>query len=135
MIIVLQREPVDGQALHGTLTVDGVDLGVSLENAARRIPAGKYPLELYYSQKNEMTVPLLVDVPGRHWIEMHPANYWSELEGCIAPAMTRVGQTVEHSRVVVETLVKLIRAALRTDPKTVWIDVRDAPDPEVLYAL
>lgn len=65
-----------------------------------RIPAGLYPVTLrrigdskfdhrltQFMGADYHGVPLLHDVPGRQNIEVHPANIFSELEGCIAPGL------------------------------------------------
>ena len=52
-----------------------------------RIPAGTYPLRLTYSPKFRRKMWLVDDVPGRSGIRIHPANYWNQLQGCIAPGL------------------------------------------------
>lgn len=50
------------------------------------IPPGCYRLTRRRSEKFGHHY-LLEDVPGREWILVHPANYASELAGCIAPGL------------------------------------------------
>jgi len=52
-----------------------------------RIPAGKYPLKFTYSPKFKRNVWLVDDVDNRSGIRIHPANYWNQLQGCIAPGL------------------------------------------------
>lgn len=47
------------------------------------IPVGRYELALYNSAKNHGLVPLLLNVPGREYIEIHVFNRPRESEGCI----------------------------------------------------
>jgi hypothetical protein len=51
------------------------------------IPAGTYPLKLTYSPKFKRKMWLVDKVPGRSGIRIHPANYWNQLQGCIAPGL------------------------------------------------
>jgi len=51
------------------------------------IPAGIYPLRLTYSPKFRRKMWLVDDVPNRSGIRIHPANYWNQLNGCIAPGL------------------------------------------------
>jgi hypothetical protein len=48
-----------------------------------RIPAGEYEAIKYYSPKFKRTVILLLDVPERTGIEIHPGNTIDDTTGCI----------------------------------------------------
>jgi hypothetical protein len=78
------------------------------------VPPGRYKLVPHNSEAHPHTVALVnpslwvyhfeEDVPTsqRGWarttVLIHPANFVSELRGCIAPGWTRVGETVRDSR-------------------------------------
>lgn len=49
------------------------------------IPAGTYDVVTYLSPSKGYKVWLLKNVPGREYIEIHIANFESELLGCLAP--------------------------------------------------
>lgn len=92
-----------------------------------RIPAGRYSLRLYNSPRWGKDVPLLVGVPGRSLIEIHPSNYAIRpsdgkclLEGCIAPGLNPSSVSVDDStRTWNELMTKL-------DFKgEVWLTIRD----------
>ena len=51
------------------------------------IPTGEYKVVQRYTKKFGSHFHLL-DVPGRKWILIHPANYVRELRGCIAPGIS-----------------------------------------------
>ncbi len=51
------------------------------------IPAGIYPLRYTYSPKFRRKMWLVDDVPNRSGIRIHPANYWNQLNGCLAPGL------------------------------------------------
>ena len=56
------------------------------------IPPGRYRLAKRFSEKFGRHLQVL-DVPGRQWILIHPANdALLELEGCIAPVSALTGQ-------------------------------------------
>lgn len=61
---------------------------VTLERSDTLIPEGTYKASFYDSPANKMKV-LLLDVPGRSYIEVHPADYQNQLKGCIALAARR----------------------------------------------
>lgn len=77
---------------NGTLLLNGVPLCATIELPWRNnqpriscIPEGEYRLAKRYSPKFQWHF-LLLDVPGRQYILVHPANdALAELEGCIAP--------------------------------------------------
>lgn len=84
MIIRLIREPSGPDCTFGVMFIDGFYQCLTLENTHKIIPAGEYDITFYDSPHNKTLVPLLMNVPGRSEIEIHIANFFSELEGCIA---------------------------------------------------
>ena len=68
-----------------------VYVGCSLERGWRNnernvscVPPGTYPLKLDYSPRFRKKLWELYDVPGRSECKFHAANYWHQLNGCIA---------------------------------------------------
>ena len=53
------------------------------------IPNGRFRVLLLMSERFRMKTPHLQDVPGFTNIEIHPANYPSDLLGCIGPGQQR----------------------------------------------
>ena len=53
------------------------------ERRVSSIPAGTYKMVRYRSPKRGYDVFMLVGVPGRTAIEIHPANTEEDVEGCI----------------------------------------------------
>lgn len=49
------------------------------------IPEGTYPIKLDYSPKFKTMLWEIYGVPGRAECKIHQANYWFQLNGCIAP--------------------------------------------------
>lgn len=54
------------------------------------IPDGIYPLVLEWSEKFQMFLWEIYEVPNRSECKIHTANYVKQLNGCIAPGL-RVG--------------------------------------------
>lgn len=126
MILSLQRDPILGPACHGHLSIDDHPATfVTIENAAKRVQEGRYPLSLYYSMKNHRMVPLIDQVPGRSYCEFHPANFWRELDGCVAPGLERDGDAIVHSVAAFETLMKILKPQLTAHPQDTWLEVRE----------
>jgi len=66
-------------------------VGVTLErgwkdnqNNISSVPAGEYPVVLEYSPRFKKDLWELYDVPNRGECKFHAANYWRQLNGCIA---------------------------------------------------
>ena len=48
------------------------------------VPEGTYPLKLEHSNRFKKDLWELYDVPNRSECKFHAANYWRQLNGCIA---------------------------------------------------
>lgn len=125
MTFTVQRERTHGNALLGQFLLDGHPFAFTVENNERRIPAGVYPLTLKYSPKNQRIVPWLEDVPDRECVEVHPANWPKELDGCIAPGLESWPDGVGHSIAAFETLMKVLRPLFRTNGPGASLEVKD----------
>jgi len=123
MILEQTRRWKGPTALIGSLCVDGVTTGYLLENRALAIPLGSYKISLYNSPKHGPNTPLLNGVPGRSFIEIHPANWAHELLGCLAPGVEMGNDCVNHSVAAYEPLRAKIMAALASG-EGVYIDVK-----------
>ena len=54
------------------------------QNGVSCIPVGKYPMKLEYSNRFKTDLWEIKNVPNRSETKFHAANYWNQLEGCIA---------------------------------------------------
>ncbi len=95
-----------------------------------RIPSGRYAVRPYNSPKHGPDTPLLVGVPGRSEIEIHPSNYAIQpssgkalLLGCIAPGINPTSVSVDSSRHTCEELVRLIKPFWNEGE--VWLTIKD----------
>jgi hypothetical protein len=117
----------------GSLSLPGfmcstIELPKSSSNgSAIRIPAGRYSMRLFMSPRWGKEVPLLVGVPGRSLIEIHPSNYAIRpsdgrclLEGCIAPGTNPSSVSVDDSTHTWNDLMKHIDWT-----GEVWITIQD----------
>jgi len=88
------------------------------------VPPGRYKLVRHSTEAHPNTYALVNpalwvyhqddDVPfaqrgrARTAVLIHPANYVNELRGCIAPGMTRSGETVQSSRAACVLLLRAL---------------------------
>lgn len=78
------------------------------------IPPGEYTLLHRTSQKFGKHIHV-TNVPGRSWILIHPANFVSQLRGCIAPGLSRMDLNddqildVTNSRNAMEMILKHVK--------------------------
>ncbi len=108
------RRPESNGAFFGRVCLDGEFICYSLERAAVAIPVGSYQAILDYSPKFQRLTPHL-DVPGRTYIEIHPANWASQLEGCIAVGESIDGDALDDSKAAFETLMKRLPDAFTVE--------------------
>lgn len=115
----LVRTTFTDRSTIGELDFDGFKCFI-LEPSSRRsmgrplaIPSGKYEISLYPSEKNHRTVPLLNDVPGRSFIEIHIGNKPGDTEGCLLPGMFRELDYVSQSKVAFDRLFFKIENRLK----------------------
>jgi len=123
MLLQLSRRPPHGNALFGTLKVNGTFECFTLENQAVCIPAGTYPISAYFSPHAKHLVPLLLNVPGRDYIEMHCGNLPCDSRGCVLVGQGNTQDTLENSRLAFDHLFPQIMDAIqRQEPVSIEID-------------
>ena len=113
----ISREHRSDKSTQGVLLLDGdffchtLELPVR-ENRARldAIPAGDYAITMQRMSTRPSwgPLPLLLDVPGRAGIFIHPANHPIEILGCIALGMDKGRDCVGRSKYAVDALVREI---------------------------
>jgi hypothetical protein len=88
------------------------------------IPEGRYEVKKRFTKKHQLHF-LIVDVPGRNGILIHPANdALTELRGCIAPvtSLTGLGKG-SQSRLANEKLKAILMTALERKEK-VFLNIK-----------
>jgi len=114
-----------GYGVFGALVDDnlgGLLMALTLEHHDKLIPPGLYPLDPYHESPRFGDDCIAVnDVPGRTNILMHPANWASQLRGCIALGNSfgwlprgRVGPA-EFALKDSKSAVRRIRSSLKGD--------------------
>lgn len=88
------------------------------------IPEGRYELTLYDSPRFKMKVPLLGNVPGHSYVEIHPGNFEIDTHDCLLPGITYGLDYVGASRDAFDKLFPLIDKELNT--KQVFITVKNS---------
>lgn len=83
MLITVTRtnKTPDGSYGHLSIDIDPFKC-VTLENLLLIIPAGTYDLRFMWSEHFQQMMPHVL-VPGRSAIEIHWANYPTQLAGCL----------------------------------------------------
>lgn len=108
MLIRVQRKRKTTDGIFGVLSIDNNPFGCfTVESLEHAIPAGYYSVEFTYSPEFNQTMPL-IDVPNRTAIRIHPANYPTQLLGCIAVGDKEEPDAVDNSRNTFNSLNKII---------------------------
>jgi hypothetical protein len=95
------------------------------------IPYGRYEIVITQSprftklRKKPVFLPQLLDVKGFTGIRIHPANYASQLEGCLAPGLRSTVNSVLSSREAYNFLFEKINLSIR-DGNRVYINIDKA---------
>lgn len=116
------------------LYVDGVEECYILEDVVRglkekkifgktAIPAGRYRVIVTLSDRFNIMLPLLVDVPGYGGVRIHPGNTAADTEGCLLPGtICATSDFVANSKNEFEELFTKIKAAIKLG-KHVYINI------------
>lgn len=97
--VILIRHWWDNNQCVGTLMVvdskgQPIFISACLERGDRDnrknvsfMQAGTYPLKWEYSPKFDRMLWEVYKVPNRSECKVHPANFWKDLNGCVAPGI------------------------------------------------
>lgn len=107
LLLKIKRLRTSKDAIFGEIVVDGKWVCYSMERTAVAIPLGSYNATMELSPHFGFATPHL-DVPNRTYIEVHPANYPSQLQGCIAVGQQIDGDALDNSRAAFDSLAKLL---------------------------
>ena len=108
-LVEVKRIRQTTDALFGVLSVDGKQVCYSMERTAVAIPIGEYTARMDISPHFGFATPHL-SVPNRTYIEIHPANYVSQLEGCLAVGSSLDSDALDNSDRAFDSLVSLLPA-------------------------
>jgi len=131
----VDRDTYTAQSTTGLLSIGGVFFCYTLEPPRGvSIPAGTYPVTLYPSPKFGRIMPLLVNVPGHSYVEIHWGNFPRDTEDCVMVGESRAPDEIGQSREAFAALFPLIEQAVK-DPavgcQIVITDKMPVTDPEL----
>lgn len=132
MRLTLTRVTRVDDATIGKLEIDGIQTCYTLEDVVRppgvkipgstAIPAGTYPVQITWSPKFRVDMPLLIGVPDFQGVRIHPGNTADHTDGCILVGMEVRNDTVVRSREAYNIVFREIREALIVH-EDVFIDI------------
>ena len=98
--MILIRDSIVGDAVFGSLCVDGIKVCETLENKTKLIPCGEYNLNVSKSQRFCRLLPLVYndEVPMHRGIRIHAGNSVKDSNGCILVGFQRNGDRLVNSR-------------------------------------
>lgn len=140
MKITVQRQPSQGGATIGKLSIDGEFACYTLEDEIREvegepvaswkikgataIPAGEYSVTLENSARFGADTLTINNVPGFVAIRMHAGNTSEDTEGCLLLGMAATGHSLQGgtSRPAVALIKSQVQRAL-IEGQTVMIEI------------
>lgn len=131
MKVLLERERVTDDGTLGRLSIDGAFLAYSLEPGGDEdehppIPAGHYTVIINESTRFKRRLPLIVNVPGRLGIRVHPGNTEQNTSGCVLLGYQRSGARLSESAAACTAFQHMIAHPLASH-EDVAFDVIDPP--------
>lgn len=73
------------------------------------IPAGRYAVQLTYSNRFKKIMPQLMNVPGFEGVRIHSGNTAEDTEGCLLVGMAKGNQMITKSRLAYTGLLDRLR--------------------------
>lgn len=103
--IRVTRNRKTNDAIFGRMSIDGGNTTwYSMERLAAAIPADVYDAHLEVSPHFGFQTPH-IDVPSRTYIEVHPANFPTQLEGCIGIGLEQENDALDSSKIAFAQLM------------------------------
>lgn len=137
MNLLVIRNGFTNTSTEGELYVDGKLECYTLEDTVRpvgvkiygetAIPCGRYRVTWYYSPHFKKWLPLLLNVPGFSYVEIHSGNKPADTKACILVGDDRTTLTdawIGQSKKAESRLVTQIKAALDRHEE-VWITISE----------
>lgn len=120
MKLNLKRIQLDSDVTIGTLSINGVFECWTLEDTVRpdgvkiygetAIPTGVYSVDITYSPRFKVQMPLLINVAGFVGVRIHPGNSADDTEGCIIVGTDRLSKSLGRSRMAYDKLFAKLAA-------------------------
>lgn len=129
MEIKVDRVQKDPDVTIGKLFIDGVFECWTLEDPVRpdgvkiygetAIGPGEYEVQITYSPRFKVMMPLLLNVKDFAGVRIHPGNTVQDTEGCLLVGMDRLARSLGRSRIAYDKLYTKIDQALKRKEKVV----------------
>lgn len=130
MDLELRRQPSTDACTLGTLFIDGTQAYFTLEprdgGLHPDIPAGVYRVQINYSIRFQRLLPVVIGVPGRLGIRIHPGNTAEDTEGCILLGLGHTVNAISNSREACAAFQSTIAKPLARG-ETVTLTILNAP--------
>jgi len=110
IILEIVRTKETDNAIFGKAIIGNKQICVTMERKSVAIPLGVYSTHLEFSPHFGFATPH-IDVPNRTYIEIHPANYPTQLEGCIAVGSSIDNDALDNSKAAFDTLMTVLPQA------------------------
>jgi hypothetical protein len=134
MDLLLKRKWYTDRSTIGELWRDGTFECFTLEDVVRpagvkvpgrtAIPAGRYQVQVTFSNRFQRQMPLLLNVPNFAGVRIHCGNTDKDTEGCILVGRNRLTDAIGRSREAYAALFPRIDEAAKH--ATVFITIQDA---------
>jgi hypothetical protein len=119
MEIVLKRTDFTNDSTIGELSINGKFECFTLEDKVRpvkiagitAIPAGSYEVVITFSERFQVQLPLLLNVPNFDGIRIHAGNTSKNTDGCILVGQSKQTDFIGTSRVALDALFKKLKRA------------------------
>lgn len=134
MTLTLTRLSSTEDGTLGELAINGERRFFTMEPDEDRpqhpaIPVGTYPVVVSYSTRFKRMLPVVLNVPGRLGIRIHPGNTEQDTEGCILLGMAQTKTAVLRSREACELFQSAI-APCQAKDEPVLLYIIDATSQE-----
>lgn len=123
MNLTLTRTDHTELSTIGDLCIDGHHECWTLEPVIP-IPCGTYPVTLYHSPRFDRLLPLLHNVPGHEFIEIHIGNTVADTHGCILVGVNKSTNWIGNSGVAFAQLMYKISKPIKNE-ETVNIEIKE----------
>jgi hypothetical protein len=90
------------------------------------IPRGRYKLEITWSNRFGLLLPVLNDVPGFTGIRIHPGNSFKDTEGCILLGLEKGKDVIYKSRLAQRLFMNAISTQIKYTVKLkeeTWVEI------------
>lgn len=130
MQLKLIRQEFTDKSTIGRLEIDGEFFCWTLEDKVRpekiagqtAIPAGKYEIDINWSERFKRYLPIILNVPHFTGIRIHSGNTAADTAGCILVGRTKETDFIGESVLAMNDLFPKLLKAIREDQK-ITIDI------------